>query len=56
MTSTFANLRKNFAGSAVTDSELKELQEYITGDIKEQPDNLIAKLETVLDIQKTEFD
>jgi hypothetical protein len=56
MTATFANLRKTFAGSAVTESELKALQEYISGDIAEQPDNLIQRLQTVLDIQRTEFD
>jgi hypothetical protein len=30
MTATFANLRKNFAGSAVTATELKALVEYIS--------------------------
>ena len=55
MTGTFANLRKNFAGSAVTSTELEALADYIAGDIKEQPDNLITKMSTLLDMQKNQY-
>ncbi len=56
MTGTFANLRKNFAGSAVTSTELDALKDYIAGDITEVPENLITKLETLRDMQKYEYD
>ncbi len=48
MTATFANLRKNYAGSAVTESELKALEDYVSGSNKEPLKNVIAKIETVM--------
>jgi hypothetical protein len=51
MTATFADLRKNFAGSAVTSTELTALEDFIAWGIPEVPENLITKLQTLKDIQ-----
>lgn len=55
MTGTFANLRKNFAGSAVTATELTALADYIAGDVTEVPENLVTKLTTLRDMQKESY-
>lgn len=51
MTATFADLRKNFAWSAVTATELTALEDFIAWSTKEVPENLITKLQTLKDIQ-----
>ena len=55
MTATFADLRKNFAWSAVTANELTALKDFIAWDISEVPEDLVIKLETLKDIQTQEY-
>lgn len=43
-----ADTRKYFAGSAVTETEMKALQDFIGGNTKMNPDNLITMLDTLL--------
>lgn len=42
-----ADSRKYFAGSAVTETEMKALQDFIWGNTKMNPDNLITMLRTL---------
>jgi hypothetical protein len=55
MTATFADLRKNFAGSAVTSEELEALKDFVAGSINEGPENLITKLQTLKEMQTNEY-
>lgn len=43
-----ADTRKYFAGSAVTETEMKALQDFIGGNTKMNADNLITMLDTLL--------
>lgn len=44
---TNADVRKFFAGSAVTATEMKALEDFIGGNTKMQPDNLITLFKTI---------
>jgi hypothetical protein len=55
MTWTFADLRKNFAGSAVTSTELWALKDFIAWSISEVPENLVTKLQTLKEMQTNEY-
>lgn len=50
-----ADIRKYFAGSAVTDTEMKALEDFIGGTTKMQPDNLITQLKTIQDDVKQNY-
>lgn len=50
-----ADIRKYFAGSAVTDTEMKALEDFIGGTTKMQPDNLITQLKTIQEDVKQNF-
>lgn len=47
-----ADTRKYFAGSAVTETEMKALADFIGGNTKMNPDNLIKQLTTILEDRK----
>jgi surface antigen len=55
MTSVFAKLRKSFAGSAVTETEMAALADYINGKTNEPIDNLTAKLTGVMQGMDNEY-
>lgn len=55
MTSVFAKLRKSFAGSAVTETEMAALADYISGKTTEPIDNLTAKLTGVMKGMDNEY-
>jgi hypothetical protein len=44
-----ADVRKYFAGSAVTETEMKALEDFIGGNTKMTPENLISQLNTIRD-------
>jgi hypothetical protein len=44
-----ADVRKYFAGSAVTETEMKALEDFIGGNTKMTPVNLISQLNTIRD-------
>lgn len=50
-----ADMRKYFAGSAVTETEMKALQDFIGGSTKMNPDNLITMLSTLLEDRKNVY-
>jgi hypothetical protein len=55
MTWLLAQLRKNFAGSAVTQSELDALADYVSWKTTENPYNLITKLSSLHDKSTTDY-
>lgn len=56
MTMTQADIRKYFAGSAVTDTEMSALVDFIGGKTNMQPDNLITQLNTIKNDVKQNYD
>lgn len=50
-----ADTRKYFAGSAVTETEMKALQDFIGGTTKMNPQNLITQLQTLLADRKSVY-
>lgn len=55
MTGSLAELRKNFAWSAVTETELKALADYVSAGVIDNPDNLIEQFTTIRDMTKNTF-
>lgn len=55
LTALFAVLRKSFAGSAVTPSELDALQDYIDGKTSEPLENIKAKLTSIMQQKDNEY-
>lgn len=55
LTGLFAVLRKSFAGSAVTPSELVALQDYIDGKTSEPLENIKAKLTSIMQQKDNEY-
>ena len=50
-----ADVRKYFAGSAVTETEMKALEDFIWGNIKMTPNNLVTILNTIKDRTEKEY-
>lgn len=55
MTMAQADIRKYFAGSAVTDTEMSALIDFIGGKTNMQPDNLVTQLNTIKNDVKQNF-
>jgi hypothetical protein len=55
LTAVFAKLRKNFAGAAVTETEMKALSDYINGSTKEPLENILAKLDNIMTTTDNEY-
>ena len=56
LTATFAGLRKNFAGAAVTETELKALKDYIDGRVSEPLVNVKAKIDEIMQRLDNEYE